>query len=379
MTNIDYSTYRFVNLLSLSELSDKKTTDIGKFCLDIFPKFLYLPYQEIQLPVLISLGLIPSALAGRHLPVGFLCGKQGSGKSTVLELLSYVHGVNVLNSSTTYASLRDSIDLAKFGKKGGGVERNTILLFDNVFSSTFEDQHKYSLFLAGQDRKTSRIRVSAGLAENPIEFDAFGLKVVSSTFPLHLDERFKELSRRLIVFFAERPANGDELLDVSDYDWSVLQETYKEHWLNPSNCERYATVKYHLLEFKRANRSRLSVTEWPLVLELFTTGLYWGIWQTVEDALSCYLQLRETTANYAVVTTLHDFLLKWIEANYKDTNLNPNIIPAKFIAQEIEQAIAQKIVEKSDVSNSEVKRVMEIAGYRLDMKLRGWCKIQSNI
>jgi energy-coupling factor transporter ATP-binding protein EcfA2 len=159
---------------------------------------------------------LPSALC-RVVPYLFLHGQSGSGKSTIAKIASYLHGISINSSSDTFAGIRNSLndrrnsaieiasDDPKYPSVYRVVERNTCMVWDDIDSSVFSNSPDlYRLFKFGYDRSTDKITLSSKEVGENLEFRCFCPKVFSSISPLHLNDRFKELKRRLIVIPCKR-------------------------------------------------------------------------------------------------------------------------------------------------------------------------------
>ena len=182
--------------------------------LRILKKTIYLPEDFYDLVA--TYFLLPSALC-RVVPYLFLHGQSGSGKSTVAKVASYLHGIDINSSSDTFAGIRNSLNRRRWGQvevPSGDpkypsyykeVELNTCMVWDDVDSAVFTNNPDlYRLFKFGYDRSTDKIILSSGETGINLEFRCFCPKIFSSISPLHLDDRFKELRRRLIVIPCKR-------------------------------------------------------------------------------------------------------------------------------------------------------------------------------
>ena len=206
--------------------------------LSILEQTILLPHDFYD--IITAYFLLPSALC-RVVPYLFLHGQSGSGKSTVAKIASYLHGIAINSSSDTFAGIRNSLDARRKGcvelphptvpgqtyKKE--VERNTCMVWDDINAQTFTSQpNLYNMLKFGTDRSTSKIILSSSDVGTNLEFDCFCPKIFSSITPLHLDDRFRELKRRLIVIPCSRVEElTDERKEKLGELWN-LQLTRKE-------------------------------------------------------------------------------------------------------------------------------------------------------
>jgi hypothetical protein len=182
--------------------------------LRILKRTVFLPHDFYD--VVTAYFLLPSALC-RVVPYLFLYGQSGSGKSTLAKLASYLHGVDINNSSDTFAGIRNSLnkrrysqlempsDDPKFPSWYKDVEVNTCMVWDDVDATVFTDNPDlYRLFKFGYDRNTDKIILSSNETGTNLEFRCFCPKIFSSITPLHLDDRFKELKNGINTIRSKR-------------------------------------------------------------------------------------------------------------------------------------------------------------------------------
>jgi energy-coupling factor transporter ATP-binding protein EcfA2 len=275
--------------------------------LSILKQTVFLPYDFYD--IIAAYCLLPSALC-RVVPYLFLYGQSGSGKSTLAKVASYLHGVDINSSSDTFAGIRNSLNERreaqisipspdpKYPSVYKTVERNTCMVWDDVDSSVFTNNPDlYRLFKFGYDRSTDKIIVSSKEVGENLEFRCFCPKIFSSISPLHLNDRFKELRRRLIVIPCKRieelsndrlTAMGviqddwqNKLLDINTYNWNGFNEVFDEFW-------DYDTASIFALMRKSLSTSvkGLNSQQRAISLDLLATGLTCGIWNSDSEAIN---------------------------------------------------------------------------------------------
>jgi hypothetical protein len=180
--------------------------------------FLHLLKQVAVLPfdhykIITAYAFIPSALA-KVIPYLFLFGRSGSGKSTIGKLIANLHGVSITSSSDTFAAIRNNLELRRtetifidsddpkfFNPRAKTVPANTIMVWDDIDPTVFNAKGDlYRLFKFGYDKSCDTIQIADGLITGQnATFRCFCPKVFSSIHPMHLQEAFLELRRRLVV------------------------------------------------------------------------------------------------------------------------------------------------------------------------------------
>jgi len=333
--------------------------------------------------------LLPSALC-RVVPYLFLYGQSGSGKSTLAKLASYLHGVDINSSSDTFAGIRNSLnkrrysqlempsDDPKFPSWYKDVEVNTCMVWDDVDATVFTDNPDlYRLFKFGYDRNTDKIILSSNETGTNLEFRCFCPKIFSSITPLHLDSRFKELKRRMIVIPCKRieELSGErlvelgvtknnwqlKLLDVGAYDWKGFSQVFDDFW----NLDMGAMF---LETRKLLSTMSLGFTSQQagITADLLTTGLTVGIWDEVDEAVermqTYWDWFRQETETSGGLGVLLKQLITQEEKNLSALN-QPLELHVSQIRGQIEMWVAQGwLFEKP--------RLNEIKALLLDLGMR---------
>ena len=358
--------------------------------------------QSILLPhnfydIIAAYFLLPSALC-RVIPYLFLHGQSGSGKSTVAKIASYLHNVTINSSSDTFAGIRNSLDSRRKGYAevldpddpektwSKYVERNTCMVWDDINSQTFTSQpNLYNMLKFGTDKSTSKIILSSKEVGDNLEFECFCPKIFSSITPLHLDDRFRELKRRLIVIPCKRveelPDERKEelgllddnwqsrLLDLTAYDWKGFSEEFDKFWDIP------------MAELFLANRSVLAKSvkgltsqQRAISLDLLATGITSGIWgdeNTAIERIKAYWKWfkQETEKSAGLGGLLKDYI-KQEEKNAKNGG-RPLQIHTHELRNRVDNWVTQGwLFEKP--KSAQVKEMMLDLGMRLQQGI--WSK-----
>ncbi|OCQ97511.1 hypothetical protein BCD67_24685 [Oscillatoriales cyanobacterium USR001] len=245
---------------------------------------LLLPHHDIQLPIIVSYCLIPSALA-TIAPIMFLLGGRGSGKSTLMKIMGAVHNQPLLSASSSAVALRNHINQSRWADKVNFEgEKNTLLLFDNVGENTLLNETLYLYLLNGYDRETDSVMISGVQGSNQV-FKVFGLKVLSSVHSVLNNEKFVELVRRCLVirFKVLEDIDTDSkfsplMLEV--FNLKTFNEKFNEFWTETSNIQAFLSAKRAYIRNKQkgAIPDIFSTSRWAISLDLLATGYALNLW-----------------------------------------------------------------------------------------------------
>ncbi len=356
--------------------------------LSILEQTILLPHDFYDL--IAAYFLLPSALC-RVIPYLFLHGQSGSGKSTVAKIASYLHGININSSSDTFAGIRNSLDARRKGYAevvdpddpektwNKYVERNTCMVWDDINAQTFTTQpNLYNMLKFGTDKSTSKITLSSKEVGENLEFECFCPKIFSSITPLHLDDRFRELKRRLIVIPCSRVEElSDErkaeleivddswqgrLLDLSAYNWKGFSEEFDTFW-DLSMAEVFLSTRSILAKSVKG----LSSQQRAISLDLLATGITSGVWEdenVAVERIKAYWKWfkKETEKNAGLGGLLRDYL-KQEETNAKNGG-RPLQIHTHELRNRVDNWVTQGwLFEKP--KSAQVKEMMLDLGMRL--------------
>ena len=356
--------------------------------LSILEQTILLPHDFYD--IITAYFLLPSALC-RVIPYLFLHGQSGSGKSTVAKIASYLHGVNINSSSDTFAGIRNSLDTRRRGYAEVAdpddaektwnkyVERNTCMVWDDINAQTFTSQpNLYNMLKFGTDKSTSKITLSSKEVGENLEFECFCPKIFSSITPLHLDDRFRELKRRLIVIPCSRVEElPDErkaelgivddswqgrLLDLSAYDWGGFSKQFDEFW-DLEMAEMFLTTRSVLAKSVKG----LSSQQRAISLDLLATGITSGVWEdenvAVERIKAYWKWFKKETEKNAGLGGLLKEYIKQEETNAKNGG-RPLQIHTHELRNRVDNWVTQGwLFEKP--KSAQVKEMMLDLGLRL--------------
>ena len=328
-----------------------------------FRQFVSLPHAYEQSALLAAICLQPSAMALQQLPVVLLHGDSGTGKSDTIKLLKYFTGFEI--QDCTNASLRDTINYARFGAKDGKLsrEQNFLLLTDNDDKDGLErNPALYKLLLKGYDRDTDAMAISSGLESNgkpQKTYHVFCAKVISSIFDISIDERFFELRRRTLVltFKKDKSRRCD---NPKNYDFSAIRQEIKDYWKFKPNLQAYRTTSTKVRKAEKAIAPRIGGdANFALYSEYIITMLVFGIVDSLDGAVTIFenhLKRMAEREKSELEQNIEDLLL--VDGKYLPK------VGIGTLENHLKQAISDGLLEREQKTIANVKSIMKRLGYR---------------
>lgn len=402
----DYSLFQIESSETYHVIWDNELT-YSENIINLINQSVLLPNAKIQVPIIASYILIPSALA-KILPILFCYGAENTGKSTIGKIASYIHGVDIESSTTTFAGLKNALTQRKYYDGDLNKERNTILIFDDIDAKLFiEKPDLYRMFKCGYDRATDTIEVSSNTIGTNLKFKTFCPKIFSSYQPLHLSTAFPELQRRMLVINFKKIENftNNELieslsyqqpnydkshpkfekLDIDSIEWKGLSSKFLEHWENYDRCYQYMTLRKDLASAKKRYKPDcIESHQWLISIDLLCSGIVSGIWKNTTEAIEnitnfwMVVKAKKNADTSATVKLLYDF----IEAEIAQAKKVNNELGYEAIKEKIEPKKLKKFIQKCidngelDISPkiSTIVDIMRQLGWKLDKD--GWIRIK---
>lgn len=334
---IDYRSYRISSQETWEEYYDDDLSLAENF-INIVNQSVLMPDAAIQVPIATAYALIPSALAN-IIPILFLQGAKGSGKSTlgilIAALREQVHEIK--SAATTFAALRNHLNRARWhDPETHTLERNCILIWDDISQETLGNPQIYSLFKSGYNRKTEVIEIASGEPGQNLQFRTFSAKVVSSVRPFYAESRYSELNRRCLVLKfkawetmtpsekGQTLSSISERLDPDSVDWSGFGSKYDEFWKRTENLEHYSNLKREVMKRKKSFKIPDIVTSerWTISTELLCSGVVTGVWDSLTSgvqALATYWEWYERNL-VSGIGAIHKVLKIFIDAQVNRIN-----------------------------------------------------------
>jgi hypothetical protein len=242
--------------------------------------------------VLASYLLIPSALC-TNLPILFLFGASGSGKSQVSKLASVLWNCKIFSPADTFAAIRNEID----SKKKQVIEywtgdsqlphykeceANMMMVWDDIDPNILTTKPDiFRMLKVGCDRRTSVISLSGDKVGVNMMFDCFSPKIFSSISPLHAIPELGELKRRMLVI----PHRRSDFLPIfyDDYLWETLSKRLAGFW-DLTSAGAFVDFRNRLSQ-RHKLRDAVEASRWFILRDFITTGFVTGIWQHTEQAV----------------------------------------------------------------------------------------------
>ena len=356
--------------------------------LSLTKRMVYLPQDFYDL--IASYLILPSALSN-IVPYLFLYGQSGSGKTTVAKFACAIHGIKTSSPTDTFAGLRNIIDQRRYGYAevnlddepertfNKRVEVNTHMVWEDIDYNVFtQNPDLYRLYKIGYDRNTDLVTISGKEPGTLMEFRTFCPKTFSSISPLHLDDRFRELKRRLIVIpflrVEELPEKRKTELGITDdnyhsnlvnvdaYDWRGFDQELDAFW-DMDMASAYIQTRSILYKTVKGLNSQ----QRAISIDLLTTGIVSGIWKDEDEALNRLREYwkwfkSETEQSTGLGQLLKEYL-KQQEANASAAGL-PSAVAVSELRRQLDIWYDQRwILERPKVSST--KELMLDLGWKV--------------
>lgn len=366
---IDFANYRTQDQLPWGDVAGGDCT--GKDYMNLFKEVLYLPRANIQLPILVSALLSPSALCNT-LPFVFAWGQPGSGKSLICKIAAKTWGCEAFSSASTPVSIRNHIQSGKYiYVKGREYESNVGIVINDFSEKAMKSVPLMVSLLKAFNRDESKILISSPEKDGTnIEFDIFSNRIISSIVPFFGMPEYSELARRMLVIHCTKVNAEAELTSINDIDLNPLSVFYKSLWQDKDNCTK-------LSKLKMKKKGILSSDRFDTVKDVLRVGVTLGIFGSeseASDVMSDFEALTlQLTADYGDNTKmlLRDFLefhLREKEKFSQPLNVNPMHIKS-FLVTCFRESKIEHLPTQGKINN-----LMKILGYSYNPRSCYWSK-----
>ncbi len=253
---------------------------LGQKLENLFRLTVAIPNPEIAYPLLAAYASIPSVLCD-ILPILELRGEPGSGKSECLKVFARVTGSTV-NARSTAASIKNDINQIRWVDPNTfSIEKNCFYLLDNADSEFFEERDVLTAFLNGYDRYTDKQSISNGKGQN-IPFYVFCPKVVTSVWRISSSE----IKRRLLTVKFKPGSDLKGLVNPDTLAVGSLRKELDSFWKNFVNWDLHSELQREVRKILPSLSGDLQ--QWKLIVDLATSGLCTGVWDTPVEALNFF-------------------------------------------------------------------------------------------
>jgi hypothetical protein len=348
-----------------------------------------MPEHKLQKDLILAAIITPSAIA-TNLPIMFLWGQSGSGKSKVGSLASKLYGVTPLLENSTTASIRNTLDDRKYivhpEEPEFRLEQNTILTWDDIRPiriSPNSPDNIFGILKSGCSRATSKTRIAlpGGKVQ---EFCTFGTKIISSIHAHWAIPGCEELKRRAMIFKFEKSERDREYVDPDLLNVDELMLDLKLFW-SADVCLEYQAIKRSLNKYKPKN-TELRDFKTMCVDILTTLSLVTGlsIAETVNNYLEPYQEkIRLPLLDKSItVEILSQFIeereLQALKVNQsfftqgmEDFIENEIRISSQEVLEFLKKRAADGSLELSRLDNSTVHQLMTQQGFKTQSSKQG--------
>jgi hypothetical protein len=345
-TPIDYSSLKIQNLPSWQIIYNDKIS----FVENIYRwshESCYLSNEFLHKLILIY-SLVPSALCD-CLPILFLYGNKGTGKSTTLELISYLWDIPINSSADSFSAIRNDLNKRRWKKIKSehdpdehiNIELNSMMLWDDIDPAIFESQPNiFRMLKCGYKKATDTISIAGPKGKN-ITFNCFSPKIFSTIKPIWGNYKYTEIERRsLVIKFKKAPSpKYVPSLNLAAYNWSGLSQLTHSLW-DKRRALRWLGHKSLLIN-SLPNNSRTEIT-----VDLMATALALDIFNSIDSCLEYFTNYWQW---YDDSLAMGDSALCGLLKNFiKETLIENKKYQLKYNADnpDLEEKIAPGILRK---------------------------------
>ncbi|MBR8828786.1 MAG: hypothetical protein DSM107014_12940 [Gomphosphaeria aponina SAG 52.96 = DSM 107014] len=372
---LDYSIIKEDFLPSWRQLYDK-AEPFATNLLNLLPLVAPLPYP-FQTKLIASYALTPSALAS-ILPILIFYGQRGTGKSSLGQLISYLHGIQIHTGADTFAAIRNDLNDRRWktiAMEGNDpayptifrtIEVNTMMVWDDIDAKMLIEQPNiFRMLKSGYNKETDTISLADGSGENK-RFNCFSPKICSTTTPIWGDSRFAELERRILVIKFGK-AQFEPIVKLDNWNWHGFNQLFIDYWNSLDRAKNWLASRKKLGEIFSNN------TRTTIILDIAATGLSTGIWKStdeVKDYFSEYWSWYEEEIAYgdsALCGLLKKYIFELEQNRYSVIDLfglSQDEIDPVALKKQIDSWNKQGMLEVTP-TNSLVSQTMNYLGWRL--------------
>lgn len=286
----NYAKFRVSSKKNWKEITSYDGSNHVQALKSLLDATLYLPYSDVQLPVLLCQLLAPSAMCDT-LPLGFCYGLEGSGKSLICKIAAKFWGREALASSSSAVSMRNDIGEQKFIQwKGLDIEQNAFIVINDFMLSQLKSNPTLLALLKAYNRDEANIQISS--PENNgtnLAFNVYCNRLISSIVPFFGMDEFRELARRMNVFYCEKATSEHNLMPLVDIDLTGFNQLFNLIW-NETACYKFAEVQ--LRQAYNNVKSPVPIDRFDTVRAVYETGVTLGIFADETHAVNHMVQFE---------------------------------------------------------------------------------------
>lgn len=185
---------------------------------DLVNKLTKIQNERVVMPVLVSSLMIPSALVMNFVIIVFY-GASGTGKSALIRLASEMYDIPVVNTTATYAGIRNHIQNLRYrtDENGDLVETNMLVTIDDINSDTLKDPKLFGLLKTGASLSTAGTIISSQSGGKNSDFNGACPKALSTCEPFWRRPEYHELRRRIVLIPTQQ--SEEEFIDKEEINF----------------------------------------------------------------------------------------------------------------------------------------------------------------
>jgi hypothetical protein len=323
--NVELITYDFNKFEnkkpSWYELWDKKEhpTFSQFFHHYIISTFHKLPDSDVQHPIMSSFALFNTASIPNEgkKPNGICCGFSRTGKSKFAERCCQLlpkRNVAIIKGNNSPLAITEKIHKVCYisGDEKNLIVAPSVCKIDNIYWQDFIrrlDIHYVSLLALEKGDAICEIAGKQGGVYHT--FSKYVFTTVEP--PIRNEPRMDELLNRSFVFYFDKGYQPD--FEPSLYNWTGFDEEYKKLWEKEDVETKFFPVLSDVMKLNSKDCD-FSLEKLEISKIMIATGLYLGIYESIEEALQLFSNYWNFSDNKT--TSSGDLMFKIVECYLQD-------------------------------------------------------------
>lgn len=278
-----------------SALPNNNGDDLASWIKDFLNEYFFIPNGEIQIPIIASFTLMNSLVAAHDdiYPRLWVYGSSGTGKTTLSSFIKYFYG--------GFGSLRVAYAQGTAGTAKG--VRNTINPVAHLNSATIfhwenvtpEDllsllKEDYTMLLM-TTRESANKGIMVANKEGGVDiYKVHTLWLMDSTSVWGTMGKEAEVRRRCLIIKTEK--SNKTFPKLNKWSWKQAPFKHAALWTKERTEKEFYPILIQCRNLVLNDNFPFDGSDYDTYYLLLATGVFTGVWKTIEEGLDCCLKHR---------------------------------------------------------------------------------------